>query len=209
MEKYGDINKLISVINEETRDENSKSFALAEEYRKGKIKQAERESVIRKRRIIGEAEKKGNEIERRVFSNLRLEINRLRLNKRQELVIQVFEKIKTDLQNIRKEKTYIAMIHSFLNEAVEILQEKEIELLFDQNDKKIIDDKVINDLIKECDKKKIKLDRVNIKFEPDVGGGLIVKVKDKNLIYNNSLNARLDRLKNSISYDIYSELFKE
>lgn len=208
MEKYGDINNLLSEIKSQTKDENNQIISQADDYYAGKLKQSERECVIRKRRITEDALKKGEAIKQRILSNLRLEVNRIKLIRQKEIMEKVFEIINIELEDIRKSKRYINLIRSFLKEAIGILDEKKIKLIFDKCDEKIINDKVIKELIEDCKKYHTELNRDSIAFEKDIGCGLIVEVSDKKLIYNNTLEAKLNRMKKDMEYDIYKELFE-
>lgn len=208
MEKYGDINNLLSEIKSQTKDENNQIIRQADDYCAGKLKQSERECVIRKRRIIEDAEKKGEAIKQRILSNLRLEVNRIKLIRQEEIMEKVFEIINIELEDIRKSKRYINLIRSFLKEAIGILDEKKIKLIFDKCDEKIINDKVIKELIEDCKKYHTELNRDSVVFKNDTGCGLIVEVNDKKLIYNNTLEAKLNRMKKDMEYDIYKELFE-
>ncbi len=208
MEKYGDINNLLSEIKNQTKDENNQIISQADDYYAGKLKQSERECVIRKRRIIEDAEKKGEIIKQRILSSLRLEVNRIKLIRQKEIMEKVFKIINIELEDIRKSKQYIILIRSLLKEAVNILDEKKIKLIFNKQDEEIINDKVIKELIEDCKNYHTNLNRDSVVFKNDIGCGLVVEVSDKKLIYNNTLEAKLNRMKKDMEYDIYKELFE-
>ncbi len=207
MEKYGDINNLLSEINDQSSDENTKIINEASEYGKSKIKQAKRDSIIRKRRIIKDTEKKASLITQKELSNLRLEINRMKLNKQQEVIDQIKSIINDKAGKLKKDKDYPALIKKLFVEAIDILQEKNIEVVFDINDKKAAEEKIINMLFDAAKDRKVNFTKSSVIYQEGVNSGIIVRVIDKKIIYNNTIDAKLKRFEREINYDIYKDLF--
>ena len=73
-----------------------------------------------------------------------------------------------------------------------------------------------NDLIKKNSSaiiksaSKVKGENIDLKFEqnPDIGIGVIIQSDDKRQYYNNTLEARLNGIKENFGGEVYNLLFK-
>ncbi|RKX99210.1 MAG: hypothetical protein DRP55_07665, partial [Spirochaetes bacterium] len=76
---------------------------------------------------------------------------------------------------------------------------KKIEYYFSIRDR----DKITDSFIKEAG-----LEKKNIKFTDDIKGGVILKVKGEKVIYNNSIESRIERYREYLTLRIYERLKK-
>lgn len=208
MQVYGDIQNILKNLNAEIEQQINSIINEAKEYAENKLKQAEREAIIRKRRTLKEAEKKKEEIKRKIFSNLVLEINRINLRKQQQIINQILEKLQQKIEKFRNTPEYKDFIKKLVNEAVSQLDDKEINIVFDEKDKNVLDKNFIKTLITSLTKDGYKLSEKNIEFKPELGGGVIIKSVNKPLIYNNTLKSRFNRMKEMLILKIHDILFK-
>jgi len=208
MQVYGDIQNILKNLNAEIEQQINSIINEAKEYAENKLKQAEREAIIRKRRTLKEAEKKKEEIKRKIFSNLVLEINRINLRKQQQIINQTLEKLQQKIEKFRNTPEYKDFIKKLVNEAVSQLDDKEINIVFDEKDKNVLDKNFIKTLITSLTKDGYKLSEKNIEFKPELGGGVIIKSINKPLIYNNTLKSRFNRMRELLILRIYDTLFK-
>ncbi len=209
MEIYGDIQNILKTLNDEAQEEIRDIIDNAKKYAESKLKQAEREAAIHKRRILKDTEKKIESIKRKISSTLTLEINRMNLKKQGEIVDRVLANLKKKIETFRKDEGYKNFIEALINDALSHLDEKEIELIFDEKDKNILDNNFAKTLIASLQKKGYKVSINDIKYNNNLNGGVIIKSKNKPLIYNNTLESRFNRMKNELILKIYEELFKD
>lgn len=209
MQVYGDIQNILKNLNAEIEQEINSIINEAKEYAENRLKQAEREAIIRKRRILKDAEKKKEVLRRKILSNLILEINRINLRKQQQIINQILEKLQQQIEDFRKKPGYKDFIKELVNEAASNIDDKEIVIIFDEHDKNILDKNFIKSLITSLKKHGYKVSEKNIEFSPYLGGGVIIRSINKPLLYNNTLKSRFNRMKEMLILKIYDTLLKE
>ncbi len=209
METYGQINNLLKEIENDSASQVEAILKEANEFADNKIKQAEREVTIRKRRIIKEAEKQAEDIKRRLLSNVNMEINRFALKEREDIINQIINNIEKKIADFIENNTdeYRNFLFKLVVEIIDTISDESIFILFDNADKKTVDKNFIQKILTRAHKNNIKIDTDDIIFENNIGHGVIVKVKNKNLIYNNTIKDRLERKKEEFRLEIYEELF--
>lgn len=209
MEKYGDINNLLSELDQNTQSEIEKLQKEFNEYKENKIKQTEREITVKKRRIISEAEKKAESIRKKVLSNLNVEINRIRLQKQGAAINQAYKKVVDYIDHIERDEKYQDLLLKLAEEAVLVLHEKKLEFIFAKEDEKIINDGFKNKFNQMLKGYNISPEDIDIQYDKRYHSGIVVKVKHKNVVYNNTLRAKLKRHEHDVMYSIHTELFGE
>lgn len=209
MEKYGSINNLLNALDNDNQVIIDKIIKEAEEYKTNKIQQAERDKTIKKRRLLDETNKKAEQIKKGFLSNLNVELKRIKLHKQEENISKVFNTIQKKIEQINQDKRYLKLLKKLISEVIEVLHEKEIELVFSKNDETLITNAFMEEIKQLFNDHHIPFDSEQIRFDKNIKNGVIGLVKHKHLIYNNTLNNKLHRLHNVMAYSIYHELFKE
>ncbi|MDD5066125.1 MAG: V-type ATP synthase subunit E family protein [bacterium] len=209
MEKYGNINNLLEELSQDAQTEINKILREAEEYKANKEKQIERDKQIRKRRILDDASRKAEKIKKGFFSNLKLELKRIKLKKQEENITRVFDKINQSVEKVSQDKRYPDLLKKLIQEIIEVLHDKEIELCFSRTDEPLFTDAFIKEVEELFQHHHVRFSRESIKFDSKIKNGVMGLIKNKNLIYNNTLKAKMSRLKNEMAYAIYKELFQE
>ncbi len=207
METYGEISNLLKEIESDSAHQVKEILSEAESFAEEKIKKAEREATIRERRIIKEAEKKAQDIKKRILSNVNMEISRFNLRKKEEIISAVIEKVQKGIDDFVKSDKYNDFLLKLLEEILKNSPAEKVLIVFDEADRDKVNDDFINKVISIAGKYKVNINKGDITFEQGIGRGVIVKLKGKHLIYNNTLKDRFERLKDEYRLEIYEELF--
>ncbi len=211
METYGKIDNLLDEIANDAEKEIKKIIEEAEKFAEDEIKKSEREVKVRERRILKEAQKKADEIRKRVLSNVNMEINRLKLKKRDEIIDEVIKRVENKIKDLinNKESEYKEYILKELKNIFNIIKEKDLIIIFNIKDKDIFDNNFLKNIINIAKTYNKNLSLKDIEFSESISKGFIIKVKNSNLIYNNEIMDKFNRLRNKYRLEIYEELFGE
>jgi Archaeal/vacuolar-type H+-ATPase subunit E len=159
------------------------------------LKEANREAENKKKEILRKNEIEIEKMKQRIFSTLNLEKKKLFLEEKGRFIEAIIEKVRETAMEFRKDPGYKKFLEKAISEGVEVVGEREAEVLYSGLDEKIIKD----DFIKNINGVALEFKKSDFK---DIG--VIMQSKDSRLIYDNTFSARFKRL-----YDgIYMELLK-
>ncbi|MBN1898140.1 MAG: hypothetical protein JW827_05145 [Spirochaetes bacterium] len=206
MEVYGNIKNILKSLEKETSEKIDHLKEQVGRYREERLQKAERESVIHTRRIVKEAQDKKEDLKKRIFSSLTLEINRIHLKKQQKITDMIMDELKKKIDLFKNEKKYQDLVMDLLQEALQGIDEKQIKIILDKKDREKLDIKKISGLLKE---KGFDISDRDIEFEDHGQGGVMVKCKNKGLMYNNTLKSRFNRMKEEFLILVHETLFKK
>lgn len=209
MEKYGNINNLLNELAGDARAEAARILKEAEEYRNNKAQQTERDMQIRKKRILDEAERKAEKIKKGGLSNIKLAMKRIRLKKQEESISGVLSRIDRAVEKIREDRRYPALLLRLTAEIIDVLHEKDIELIFGKNDETLVNGPFFSEMEELYRKHGLALAKERIRFDGKIANGVIGHLRAKNLFYNNTLKAILRRKRDEMAYAVFRELFPE
>lgn len=157
--------------------------------------------------IIQQTKKNAEQQARQLVLSAQVEQKNIRLKKEADLIEEIFIESVDKLELIRKDSNYPEMIKSMITEAILKLTEDDLFIIIDERDENII----TRDFLSSIEiifvftyNRPIRLDIAEEKIK--TSGGIIIKVKDKNLYINNTFEERLNILKNQIKTDIIKEL---
>ena len=111
------------------------------------------------------------------------------LQKREELLDQVFQRVEQEFQNFVLSKEYLSALPKIVTEAIEKIQIDQVILRFDKHSDQLIDDR---QLVEIAETTGISLRRGEILTKHH---GVIAESVDGRLSFENTLEARLERKK--------------
>ncbi len=142
-------------------------------------------------KIIEDANKQAENLKRQIIGSSSIDARNKQLLIVEDAVNKVFEEVKKRIDSIRDSKEYASMLKDMLEDAIKVIND---DIIVECNKD---DMKIIKDLAKAT---KVK---VTINEEPiDILGGLRARSKDASIVYENTLERRIERLKPLIKKDI-------
>ncbi|MHA1418321.1 MAG: V-type ATP synthase subunit E [Candidatus Heimdallarchaeaceae archaeon] len=195
------LNNLLKKIISEAEDE---AESLREEARK-KLASFEKET----KELVSEIKHKELEkelphleyIRKRTEAEYQQKAKRTNIQTKEKLIDEVFEKVEKDLSSFRNNSEYNNYLESKLESTQRAFQSKEMKLLIDKRDEKIIK-QIINKLEKEK----------NVKFiieitELETSGGFILTDKEERVRIDYTIEYLLEESKDTIRTKINEYLF--
>ena len=142
-------------------------------------------------RIVDEGKKEAEKIEKQIVGSADLESRNKQLRLVEEYVQKAFDKAIEQIKSSKHDANYSKLIETLLTEAVDTLGTKEFTVSTNSKDKEIV-----NSLLKKFPGSKLSSETIYCV------GGVKVSSKDGSMSFNNTIDARLDRLKPLIRKEI-------
>ena len=145
-------------------------------------------------KIISDGKKEADKIEKQIVGSSDLEARNKQLMVLEEAVDKVFTKALDQIANADKSGDYSSLIKTLLSESTQTLGTSEIIVFTNAKDKD-----VVQSLLSQFPGSELSSDTV------DCLGGIITKSKDGTMTFDNTLDARIERLKPLIRKEIASK----
>ena len=142
-------------------------------------------------RIVNEGKKEAEKIEKQIVGSADLESRNKQLRLVAEYIQKAFDKAVEQIKSSKHDANYSKLIETLLTEAIDTLGAKEVTISTNSKDKEIV-----NSLLKKFPGSKLSSETI------DCLGGVEVSSKDGSMSFNNTIDARLDRLKPLIRKEI-------
>lgn len=142
-------------------------------------------------RIVNEGKKEADKVQKQIIGSSDLESRNKQLKMMDDSVQNVFDKAIEKIKTIKRDDKYSKLINTLLEEATETLGTKNVTVYTNSADKKIV-----NSLLSKFPGKKLASETI------ECLGGIEIKSKDGSMSFNNTIDARLDRMKPLIRKEI-------
>ena len=145
-------------------------------------------------KIIADGKKEAEKIEKQIIGSSDLEARNKQLLALEEAVDKVFAKALEQISNTDRSANYSNMIKSLLDEATKILGTTDVSVITNSKDKEIVQSALPQFPGAELSSETI-----------ECLGGVVIKSKDGAMTFDNTLDARIERLKPLIRKEIASK----
>ena len=144
-------------------------------------------------KIISDGKKEADKIEKQIIGGADIEVRNKQLLLLEEGVDKVFAKALDQISNIDRSGDYANLINNLLDESTKILGTTEVTVFTNAKDKD-----VVKSALSKFSGAELSSDTI------DCLGGIIIKSKDGTMTFDNTIDARIDRLKPLIRKEIAS-----
>ncbi len=145
-------------------------------------------------KIIADGKKEADKIEKQIIGSADIEARNKQLMALEDAVDKVFTKALDQVANADRSGDYSNLIKSLLDESTQILGTSEIIVSTNTSDKDVVQSN-----LSQFPGSELSSDTI------DCLGGIIAKSKDGAMTFDNTLDARIDRLKPLIRKEIASK----
>jgi len=207
------VDKIISHIEAEAEKEISeillKAQAEADKIRKAAQEKAEREAE----RILSNGKRVASLEGQRIIAETRIDVRRKKMDAQEEAIAASFEEGKKVLEELaekgkRDNLVYKDIMFDLIASASEVVAGNKLELVFNQRDSKTFNKEMLreaSELVKKRSGRDISLALTDETIQ--YLGGVVVRDMEKQVEVDNTLETRLNRLKESIRVDVAKILF--
>ncbi len=185
------LEKTIDQVLEKNRSQLLESLksSLSESQEKLSVSLTNLENEYAK--IISEGQKEAEKIEKQIIGSSDLEVRNKALLLVEESTSKVFEQAKDQIQDTKRDSEYSNLISSLITEATEALDTSEIIVYTNSKDKDIVKSAIS------------KISGAELSSEDiDCMGGVKVTSKDGSMTFENTIDARFERMKPLIRKNI-------
>ena len=185
------LEKTIDQVLEKNRSQLLESLksSLSESQEKLSVSLTELENEYAK--IISEGQKEAEKIEKQIIGSSDLKVRNKALLQVEESTSKVFEKAKDQIQDTKRDSEYSNLVSSLITEAIEALDTSEIIVYTNSKDKDIVKSAIS------------KISGAELSSEDiDCMGGVKVTSKDGSMTFENTIDARFERMKPLIRKNI-------
>ena len=145
-------------------------------------------------KIISDGKKEADKIEKQIIGGADIEVRNKQLLLLEEGVDKVFAKALDQISNTDRSGDYSNLINNLLDESTKILGTTEVTVFTNAKDKD-----VVKSALSKFSGAKLSSDTI------DCIGGIIIKSKDGTMTFDNTIDARIERLKPLIRKEIASK----
>ena len=145
-------------------------------------------------KIISDGKKEANKIEKQITGSSDIEARNKQLMTLEESVNKVFSKALDQITNTARNADYSNLIKTLLSESTQVLGTTQIIVFTSSKDKD-----TVQSMLSQFPGAELSSDQINCL------GGVIVKSKDGAMTFDNTLDARIERLKPLIRKEIASK----
>jgi V/A-type H+-transporting ATPase subunit E len=144
--------------------------------------------------IINDGKKEADKIEKQIMGSADLEARNKQLTTIEESIDKVFKKALDEIANTDRSGDYSNLIKSLLDESTKILGTTEIVVFTNNKDKEIV-----QSMLSQYPGSELSSETI------ECLGGVKVKSKDGSMTFDNTVDARIERLKPLIRKDIANQ----
>ena len=144
-------------------------------------------------KIISDGEKEADKIEKQIIGSSDLDVRNKQLLLLEEGVDKVFSKALDQIANTNRSGDYSNLIKTLLDEATKILGTTEVTVFTNTKDKD-----VVKSVLSKFSGAELSSDTI------DCLGGIKIKSKDGTMTFDNTIDARIERLKPLIRKEVAS-----
>ena len=144
-------------------------------------------------KVLSDGKKEADKIEKQIVGSADIEARNKQLLLLEDAVDKVFSKALDQISNVDRSGDYSNLIKSLLEESTQILGTSEITVFTNAKDKD-----VVQSALSQFSGAELSSDTI------DCLGGIIAKSKDGTIKFDNTLDARIERLKPLIRKEIAS-----
>ncbi len=202
------VDKICSQISRDGEREIQSILDKAQETASSIIGKAEEEAKRISEGLLKEAGEKGGLERRRLLSSVNLEVKRARLRAREEVVSVVQEKVAEALGGMRARSGYGDILAGLITEAIGALDGERFLVHVDRRDMGLLGDRVFTAVRKRVADMGRRAEHLEAHaLERPSLGGARVGMPGGNVIFDNTFEARIYRLRDEIRNIIFAEVF--
>jgi V/A-type H+-transporting ATPase subunit E len=198
-----DIQALVSAIREEVTGEAGQILADARTQAESIRRQAQTQADAEREAILQRARQEAEALREHTAAAAHLEAQTLKLKRREQLLERAFAEARQQLASAPQWPDYEQIAHRLVREAVERLGAAEVVARVDEETRRVLSDDALAELGEELD--------VHLRDgEPLTrSGGAVVETLDGHRRYDNTLETRLARMRESLRTPVYHILMGE
>ena len=207
------VDKMISHIEAEAEKEISETLLKAREEADTIIKAAQEKARRETERLLSNGKRVASLEGQKIIAEARINVRRKRMDSQEEAIVASFDAAKKALEELaekgkRNNLTYKDIMFNLIVSASEIVAGNKLELVFNQRDSKTFNKEMLREA-RESVKKRTGRE-ISLSLTDDTIqclGGVVVRDLEKQVEVHNTLETKLNQLKENLRVDVAKILF--
>lgn len=205
-----DIEKITESLRKEAEEEKKNIISEAEEKAEEKKSEAREEAEEKAEEIIEEGKRKAEAETKKILSTARTKARRKKLEFKDKMSEEVFERAMKKLDELKDDNSkYRKIMKNLIIEGGISIEGGDLEVLIPEGDN-ILSEEDIQDIEEEINNSTGVESSIEVLENlEDSRGGAIVRKSDGTLQSDNTFEARMERMRDSLRTEIIEILFEE
>jgi len=207
------VDKMISHIEAEAEKEISETLLKAREEADAITKAAQEKARRETERVLSNGKRVASLEGQKIIAEARINVRRKRMDSQEEAIVASFDAAKKALEELaekgkRNNLTYKDIMFNLIVSASEIVAGNKLELVFNQRDSKTFNKEMLREA-RESVKKRTGRE-ISLSLTDDTIqclGGVVVRDLEKQVEVHNTLETKLNQLKENLRVDVAKILF--
>ena len=202
----GDATPFVDEISRSAAEETDKVLSRAKRTAETRLDEARKQVGTEVDQILAAAKARAETERRRILSDLSLETKKITLKARGELVEDVLGQVRARLERTRGTPEYRAMLKAFILEGIRALDRSDVTVSVGAADAAMANGAFFDEVARECGRP--------VKITPaanldEKAMGAVVRAGDGSVLFDNTIEARMDRLADELQLIVSREVFTE
>jgi V/A-type H+-transporting ATPase subunit E len=207
------VDKMISHIEAEAEKEISETLLKARKEADTITKAAQEKAKRETERVLSDGKRVASLEGQKIIAEARINVRRKRMDSQEEAIVASFDAAKKALEELaekgkRDNLTYKDLMFNLIVSASEIVAGNKLELVFNQRDSKTFNKEMLREA-RESVKKRTGRE-ISLSLTDDTIqclGGVVVRDLEKQVEVHNTLETKLNQLKENLRVDVAKILF--
>ena len=207
------VDKIISHIETEAEKEISETLLKAQEEADTIAKAAQEKAKRETEKVLSNGKRTASLEGQKIIAEARINVRRKRMDSQEEAIVASFDAAKKALEELaekgkRDNLTYKDIMFNLIVSAAEIVAGNKLELVFNQRDSKTFNKEMLREA-RESVKKRTGRE-ISLSLTDDTIqclGGVVVRDLEKQVEVHNTLETKLNQLKENLRVDVAKILF--
>jgi V/A-type H+-transporting ATPase subunit E len=207
------VDKMISHIEAEAEKEISETLLKARKEADAITKAAQEKARRETERVLSNGKRVASLEGQKIIAEARINVRRKRMDSQEEAIVASFDAAKKALEELaekgkRDNLTYKDIMFNLIVSAAEIVAGNKLELVFNQRDSKTFNKEMLTEA-RESVKKRTGRE-ISLSLTDDTIqclGGVVVRDLEKQVEVHNTLETKLNQLKENLRVDVAKILF--
>lgn len=194
---------LTRAVLSEARLDADQILAEAREKAEAIQKHAQEEAEFQRKEILEKAAQEAERIRGRILASAQLQSRTEQLEHREKLLNSVFETAEKEIASIQAWNEYGEIASYLLREALSHLEAKTVRILADETTRQVLSKQIVEKISEDL--------HVELQFGETLKNatGVVVETLDGRLRYDNTLETRLRRMRNTLRPTVYHLMMGE
>jgi V/A-type H+/Na+-transporting ATPase subunit E len=197
------VEMLSRAIISEAHNDGNQLIVEAKAKAEAILHHAQQQAEAERTRILDQAARDAERLHSQASATAQLKARTMLLEHREKLLDRVFDAAREQLSTVQQWSDYNDIAGKLLREALLQLSAKDVSLQMDDATRKIVTDRIVDDLSKEL--------KITIKVGQPLKNnkGIFAESANGHLNYDNTFETRLTRLQNTLRSPVYHLLMGE